>query len=920
MEIPKQYEPKEVEARWYPEWESHNYFAPETQTDADAPVFTMVIPPPNVTGFLHMGHALNHTLQDVLARWRRMKGDKVLWLPGTDHAGIATQMVVTRQLAEQGVDRRDLGREKFIEKVWEWKAVSGGTIQRQMRIVGDSVDWSRERYTMDDGLSNAVKEVFVRLYDEGLIYRGEYMVNWSPGLQTAISDLEVEMKAVKGNIWHIAYPVGNSTASSSERFDGLAEVYAALNEGEQKSGLLKTPQGTFVVVATTRPETMLGDTAVAFNPEDERYAELIGKTAVLPLVGRSIQFIQDTIVEKDFGTGLVKVTPAHDPNDFAMGKRHNLEFIQVISKEAKITDAAPEKYRGLDRFAARKDVVKDLEEAGLLLKIEDYTHNVGHCQRSGQVVEPLISTQWFLKMKPLAEPALQAVYDGRTKIIPESVSKIYCNWLENIQDWCVSRQLWWGHLIPAYYTPDGTIIVARDEAEARERLMSERLDPNTPLTPETDVLDTWFSSQLWPFSTLGWPEETEDLKKFYPTDVLVTAQDIIFFWVARMMMMGLKFMGEVPFRTVYINALVLDPQGQKMSKTKGNVIDPLDVFDKYGTDAARFALTAASTTGLTLALQESKLESARNFANKIWNATRFVLLNCGDILEDQEPVQWETELSEPSLADRWILSRLNAATAEVNLALEEFRFHEAAATLYQFFWNDFCDWYIELSKPFVTSAESSDENRAVKRRIIYILERSLSLLHPLMPFITEELWQRLPHRGKTICLNEFPQAGARDEQAERAMELFTGLVSKLRNIRSTFNIAPSVPINAKIVATEATSQAVIEAMSAQIKRLARIENLEIVTNIETQKGSVRDVVSDIEIAVPLEGLVDFEKEKGRLEGSLTKLGKELEGLQKRLSNADFIVRAAAEVVTESRARAVELEDQIAKLKVVMETL
>ncbi len=917
MEIPKQYEPKDAEGRWYPFWEENKFFTPETQTDSSAPTFTMVIPPPNVTGFLHMGHALNHTLQDVLARWRRMSGDRVLWLPGTDHAGIATQMVVTRQLAEQGVDRRALGREKFIEKVWEWKAVSGGTIQRQMRIVGDSVDWTRERFTMDDGLSNAVKEVFVRLYDEGLIYRGEYMVNWSPGLQTAISDLEVEMKAVKGNIWHIAYPVSEK---SSERVDGLAEAYAALNEGEAKSGLLKTDQGAFVVVATTRPETMLGDTAVAFNPEDERYAELKDKTAILPLVGREIQFIQDAIVEKDFGTGLVKVTPAHDPNDFAMGKRHNLEFVQVISKEAKITDAAPEKYRGLDRFAARKAVVADLEAAGLLLKVEDYTHNVGHCQRSGQVVEPLISTQWFLRMKELAEPALQAVYDGRTKIIPESVSKIYCNWLENIQDWCVSRQLWWGHLIPAYYTPDGTIIVARDEAEARERLLSQRLDPNTPLTPETDVLDTWFSSQLWPFSTLGWPEETEDLKKFYPTDVLVTAQDIIFFWVARMMMMGLKFMGDVPFRTVYINALVLDPHGQKMSKTKGNVIDPLDVFDKYGTDAARFALTAASTTGLTLALQESKLESARNFANKIWNATRFVLLNCGDILEDQEPVEWETELSEPSLADRWILSRLNYATAEVNSALQEYRFHEAAATLYQFFWNDFCDWYIELSKPFVTSTELSDENRAVKRRIIYILERSLTLLHPLMPYITEELWQRLPHKGETICLNEFPQAGARDEPAEQAMELFTGLVSKLRNIRSTFNIAPSVSINAKVAASEATSQAVINAMSAQIKRLARIENLEIVSAIETQKGSVRDVVSDIEIAVPLEGLVDFEKEKARLDASLTKLSKEFESLQKRLSNADFVARAAAEVVTESRARAAELEEQITKLNAMIEAL
>ena len=918
MEIPKQYEPKEVEARWYPEWEQNNYFAPEKQTNPDAPVFTMVIPPPNVTGYLHMGHALNHTLQDVLARWRRMNGDRVLWLPGTDHAGIATQMVVTRQLAAEGVDRRDLGREKFLEKVWEWKAHSGGTIQKQMRIVGDSVDWSRERFTMDEGLSKAVLEVFVRLYDEGLIYRGEYMVNWSPGLQTAISDLETEMKPVKGNIWHIAYPVGS--ASGNESYEGLAEAYAALNEGEAKSGLLKTAQGTFIVVATTRPETMLGDTAVAFNPDDERYAELKDKKAVLPLVGREIQFIQDNLVEKDFGTGLVKVTPAHDPNDFAMGKRHHLEFIQVISKEAKITDAAPEKYRGLDRYAARKAVVADLEAAGLLLKTEDYTHNVGHCQRSGQVVEPLISTQWFMKMQPLAEPALQAVVDGRTKIIPEGVSKIYCGWLENIQDWCISRQLWWGHRIPAWYTPEGEIIVARNEAEARERLTAQGKDANTILTPDEDVLDTWFSSALWPFSTLGWPDETEDLKKFYPTQVLVTAQDIIFFWVARMMMMGLKFMGEVPFSTVYINAIVLDPQGQKMSKTKGNVIDPLDVFAQYGTDAARFALTAASTAGLTLALQDSKLESSRNFANKIWNATRFVLMNCDEILEAQEPLEWETKLTTPTLADRWILSRLQYATSEVNSALAEFRFHEAAATLYQFFWNDFCDWYIELSKPFVTSTEISDENTAVKRRIIYILERSLCLLHPLMPFITEELWQRLPHRGETICLKDFPQAGARDEQAEKEMELFTGVVSKLRNIRSTFNIAPSVKINAQLAASDESGKSVMIAMTDQIVRLARLENLELVESITARKGSVREVLSGIEIAVPLEGLVDFEKEKARLEASELKLSKELESLQKRLSNADFVARAAVEVVTESRARVAQLEDQIAKLKVVIENL
>jgi valyl-tRNA synthetase len=923
MEIPKAYEPKECEGRWYPFWEQHRYFAPESNTDPKAPVYSIVIPPPNVTGYLHMGHALNHTLQDVLARWRRMSGDRVLWLPGTDHAGIATQMVVTRQLEKEGVSRRDLGREKFVERVWQWREHSGGTIQKQMRVLGESVDWMRERFTMDPGLSNAVKEVFVRLYDEGLIYRGEYMINWSPGLQTAISDLEVEMKPVKGHLWHIAYPIGRNV---TERVEGLAEVYAAANEGENKTGLLSTAAGDFIVVATTRPETMLGDTAVAFNPEDERYRSVSGKQAVLPLAGRAIPFIQDELVEKDFGTGFVKVTPAHDPNDFAMGKRHNLEFIQVIGKDVKITDAAPAKYCGLDRYEARKQVIADLDALGLLLKTEDYTHNVGHCQRSGTAVEPLISTQWFMRMKELAEPAIAAVREGRTKFVPESAAKIYFNWLENIQDWCISRQLWWGHSIPAWYTPAGQIVVARDEAEARERLKAKGLDPNITLTPDPDVLDTWFSSQLWPFSTLGWPEETEDLKTFYPTSVLVTGFDIIFFWVARMMMMGLKFMGDVPFRMVYINALVLDPQGQKMSKTKGNVIDPLDVFDQYGTDAARFALTAASTAGLTLALQESKLESARNFANKIWNATRFVLLNCDDILENQEPVEWETELAPPELADAWILSRFNRVALEVHSALAEYRFHEAAATLYHFFWDDFCDWYIELSKPFVTAKEITPQSTAVKKRIIYILESSLRLLHPMMPFITEELWQRLPgvksKGGETICLADFPQhhAAQLDGRAERELELVIELITKLRNIRSTFNIAPSLLLKAQLAVADDAAKVVIEKMADHIKRLARVEELQLVEQLAAQKGSARAVISGAEIAVPLEGLIDFEKEKVRLDKEATKLTNELASLEKRLANPDFVNRAAPDVVESSRARATELQDQIAKLKAMIESL
>jgi len=918
MEIPKTYQPKEVENRWYPFWEERGYFAPESVRDPKARIFSMVIPPPNVTGSLHMGHALNHTLQDVLARWRRTSGDRVLWLPGTDHAGIATQMVVERQLAEEGIARKQLGREKFIERVWQWKEQSGGAIQNQMRILGDSVDWSRERFTMDEGLSNAVKEVFVRLYDEGLIYRGEYMINWSPGLQTAISDLEVEMKSVNGKLYHIAYPLDRKLTS---RVEGLAEAYQAAG-----SGLIETSAGRFIVVATTRPETMLGDTAVAVNPEDVseggRYGSLRGRKVVLPLVDRELPVIGDELVEKDFGTGIVKVTPAHDRNDFAIGRRHNLEFVEVIGKDARMTASVPEKYRGMDRFAARAAVMADLEAAGLLLKIEDYTHNVGHCQRSGVPIEPLISTQWFIRMKTLAGPAITAVRDGRIKFVPENMAKIYFNWMENIQDWCISRQLWWGHRIPAWYTPGGEIVVARDEREARQRLENRGIDPKIELREETDVLDTWFSSQLWPFSTMGWPEQTEDLKKYYPTSVLITGSDIIFFWVARMIMMGLKFMNDVPFRTVYITALVLDPLGQKMSKTKGNVVDPLIMFENYGTDAVRFMLTAASTSGLSITLQESKLESARNFANKVWNAARFVLLNCDDVLESQEPIDWETELAPPEPADLWILSRLNRIALEVHSALGEFRFHEAAAAIYHFFWDDFCDWYIELTKPYVTSKDAAPENIAVKRRIIYILERSLRLLHPIMPFITEELWQRLPHKGETICLAEFVSHNSAqlDGRAEREMALVIELITKLRDIRSKFNIAPSVLLRAQIATSDLSVREVFSGMQAHIRRLARVESLDIVDRITPHSGSARAVMSGVEIAVPLEGLIDLEKERVRLAKELGKMNDEYEGLAKRLANPEFTNRAAPEVVSQARERTAELADKIAKLKEMLDTL
>ncbi|MBX3276929.1 MAG: valine--tRNA ligase [Acidobacteria bacterium] len=921
MEIPKTYEPKEVEQRWYPIWEERGYFRPESNTDPDAPVFSMAIPPPNVTGYLHMGHALNHTLQDVLARWRRMSGDRVLWLPGTDHAGIATQMVVERQLAREGIRRQDLGREAFVKRVWEWREHSGGTIQKQMRVLGESVDWQRERFTFDEGLSSAVGEVFVRLYNEGLIYRGEYLINWSPGLQTAISDLEVEMKSVKGKLYHIAYPLDDDSTSPPQHVESLAEAFAAVNQGDAKTGLLHTPDGDFVVVATTRPETMLGDTAVAFNPDDERYASLAGRSARLPLVGRRLELIGDAVVEKEFGTGLVKVTPAHDPNDFQMGRRHGLEFISVIGKDARITDAAPEKYRGLDRYEARKQVVADLDALGLLLSFEDYTHNVGHCQRSGVVVEPLISTQWFMRMKTLAEPAVEAVRDGRTRFIPENTTKVYFNWLENIEDWCISRQLWWGHRIPAWYAPDGTIVVARNDSEARKRFIEAGGDPAADLRQDEDVLDTWFSSGLWPFSTLGWPEQTEDLKTYYPTSVMITGPDIIFFWVARMMMMGLKFMGDVPFRTVYINGLVLDPEGQKMSKTRGNVIDPLQVFEKYGTDAARYALSSAASPGMPISLQESKLEAARNFANKIWNATRFVQLNCASEMNADGPLDWETELAPPEPADRWILSRFNRVALEVSDALAEFRLHEAAGLIYHFFWDDFCDWYIELSKPFVSSKDPTPADRAVKRRLIYMLERSLRLLHPIMPFITEELWQSLPHRGETICLARYPEANAAqlDGRAERETGFVIELVTKLRNIRSEFNIPPSTPLAVR-VAVEGDIQDVIASMDEQIRRLARLDRIEIVDKLSHERGAARAVVGAAEIEVPLEGLIDFDKERARLEKEIGKLEAELKGLEQKLSNPQFVERAAPDVVADSRARATERRDQITRLKAMIESL
>jgi valyl-tRNA synthetase len=884
-DIPKSYDPKNIEHAWYPRWEAEGFFQP---TGGGEP-FCIVIPPPNVTGYLHMGHALQHAVMDTLTRWRRMQGRRTLWLPGTDHAGIATQMVVERQLAERGVSRTEIGREAFERKVWEWREHSGGTIQKQMRLEGVSVDWTRERFTLDAGLSHAVKEVFVRLCDEGLIYRGAYMVNWSPKLRTAVSDLEVEMKEVKGKLYHIVYRIAGSDET--------------------------------VTVATTRPETMLGDTALAVNPQDERYAHLHGKKAILPIVGREIPIVADAMVETDFGTGVVKVTPAHDPNDFDMGKRHDLEFVTVIGKDAAMTAAAGEEFAGLDRYKAREKVVTRLEEIGCLAKVEDYAHKVGHCQRSGVVIEPLISDQWFLNVKAMAERAIQAVKDGRTRFIPNNWEKVFFDWLENIRPWCVSRQLWWGHRIPAWHAPDGRFVAARSEDEARQKL---GVGNETPLAQDEDVLDTWFSSALWPFSTLGWPDETDDLRAFYPTSVLVTGFDIIFFWVARMMMFGLHFMDEVPFKTVFITGLVRDAQGQKMSKTKGNVIDPLDVFNTYGTDAVRFSLVSAVTGGNDIKLQETKMEAARNFANKIWNATRFTLLNLGR--ETSEQVKFETsELATSNqLADKWIVSRLNRAALDVNTAFEHYRLHDASQTLYKFFWNDFCDWYIEFSKPLVSATEVTSEVITARRRIAGVLEQSLRLLHPLMPFITEDLWRRLKGiqgvqlcASPSVCVAPYPNGDPSliDESAERDMEAVIGVVTRIRNIRSEMNIAPSVRFTVYLASAGEEMRDVLKSQETAICRLARVETLTIGSDLPASLGfAAKALLGGVSLAIPLEGIIDPDKEKSRLSKEIAKRDKELGGVLAMMDRPGFLENAAPDVVAEKREQRAALEAQLTTLR------
>ena len=881
-EIPKSYDPKLVEDHWWSFWEREQLFVADAKSSR--PSFVIVIPPPNVTGSLHMGHMLVYTLHDIVVRWKRMSGFNTLWLPGTDHAGIATQNVVERQLAAEGKSRHDLGREAFEKRVWEWKEQSGNTILCQLRRLGGSCDWTRERFTLDEGLSRAVREVFVRLYEEGLIYRGKRLINWCVRCRTALSDLEVKSELVQGKLSYIRYPIKGSSE--------------------------------FITVATTRPETMLGDTAVAVNPNDERYQHLIGKTLILPLLNREIPLIADEFVDPAFGTGLVKVTPAHDPNDFEMGVRHNLEMISVIDEDGRMTEATGP-FQGMERFECRREVLKQLESLGLLEKVSDHPHNVGHCDRCKTVVEPALSTQWFVKMQPLAEPAIQAVEDGRIRFVPENWAKTYFEWMRNIRDWCISRQLWWGHRIPAWYCQRCSEINVARETPTRCSKCG-----HAELQQDTDVLDTWFSSGLWPFSTLGWPDETEDLKKFYPTSVLITGFDIIFFWVARMIVSGLKFMGDVPFRTVYINSLVRDAEGQKMSKSKGNVIDPLDVMEQYGTDAVRFTLAIMAAPGTDISLSPEKLQSYRAFANKIWNASRFVLLNLESLQNRMTagfsiasaPQSFEARKNELSLIDRWILARLNTTVGEINGALEEFRFHEASHQLYHFFWHELCDWYIEFVKPKIVDKERTGNDLSCDV-LIFVFDQALRLLHPFMPFITEELWQRLPNPGRSLAIQEFPRSHPElaDAAAEKHVESIIEVIVKIRDIRRQMNVEPARRIQANLATNDAALQSVLADATPYVQNLARCEQVNVLSAIGADNNSSRSVVAGVEIELPLAGLIDANAERARLEREITKIEKELSPIQDKLNSPEFVKNAPAKVVQLNQSRVAEFQEKLAKL-------
>lgn len=912
----KTYNPHAIENHWYQTWEKNHYFSPSGKGSP----YCIVIPPPNVTGSLHMGHGFQCTLMDVLIRYHRMQGDNTLWQAGTDHAGIATQMVVERQLMAKGQTRHDLGREGFIKTVWEWKEASGGTITRQFRRLGASLDWPRERFTMDESLSHAVREVFIRLYEEGLIYRGTRLVNWDPKLLTAVSDLEVISNEEEGKLWHIRYPLMDESG--------------------------------FITVATTRPETLLGDVAVAVHPTDIRYQHLIGKNVQLPLTMRSIPIIADEFVDKEFGSGCVKITPAHDFNDYAMGQRHNLTPINIFTPDAHINENAPLAYQGLERFEARAKIIKELEFLGLLEKTEKHILKVPRGEKSDVIIEPYLTQQWFMKMQSLAQPAIHAVESGKVKFIPENWNKTYFQWLHNIEDWCISRQLWWGHRIPVWYDNEGNVYVGHNEHDVR---VSNELDKNVILHQETDVLDTWFSSALWPFSTLGWPEKTEDLEIFYPTNVLVTGFDIIFFWVARMIMMGLKLTGQVPFKEVFITGLIRDSDGQKMSKSKGNVLDPLDLIDginlqdlickrtyglmqpamaqkiekttraqypdgiaAHGTDALRFTFCALASYGREIRFDLGRLEGYRNFCNKLWNAARYVLMNT----EEHTPLfQKENEFSgQLSLPDQWIVSKLQSTITQAHDALAQYRFDLFAHAIYEFTWNEFCDWYLELSKPILTSTHTSQiEVLGTRQTLIYLLENLLRLLHPIMPFITEEIWQRIAplalKKIPSIMLDAYPQVNHSliNRTSEKELEWIKSFIIAIRTIRSEMNIAPGKLLTVLLNKGSTLDKERFTKNQHLILHIARLENVTWLSADMTPNDTATALVGDLEILIPMAGLIDKQEESARLNREISKLKKETARAQTKLQNPHFIDKAPADVVNKEKDKLLELNHTLEKL-------
>jgi len=860
------YDPKISEKNWYDFWVKRRYFQPKEKEENNNR-YSIVIPPPNVTGSLHIGHALNNTLQDILIRWKRMEGYNTLWLPGTDHAGIATQNVVEKEIAKNGQTREELGREKFLEKVWQWKEKYGNNIVDQLKKLGFSCDWSRLRFTLDDGLSKAVRKVFVQLYNEGLIYRENYVINWCPRCQTAIADIEVESVEEDANLFYIKYPVKDSEE--------------------------------FITVATTRPETMLGDTAIAVNPNDKRYMKYIGKTAILPIVGRELLIIADDYVDPEFGTGAVKITPAHDLNDFELGKRHQLEEINLLNDDGTMNQQAG-KYQGLKVMECRQQILKDLDKNNYLQKIKEYAHSIGHCYRCNTVIEPYLSKQWFVRIKELAEPAIKAVEDGRVKFTPARWTKVYYEWMRNIKDWCISRQLWWGHRIPVWYCQDcGEINVSEKDPETCKKCGSKKLQQ------DSDVLDTWFSSGLWPFSTLGWPEKTDDLKYFYPTSALVTGFDIIFFWVARMIMMGLKFGGDVPFKRVFINPLIRDAEGKKMSKSKGNVIDPLTIVDKFGADALRITLASLTIQGNYISLSEERIKGYRNFANKIWNVSRFALANLKDFTLDNI----DREKLRMTLADKWIISRLNKTIKQISDYLEIYNYGEAVKTIYEFVWNEFCDWYVELIKPRLYKNKDNEDKETAQFILWNTLETILRLLHPFTPFITEEIWQKIPHQGESIMISPWPkqEKGMIDQKAENEMLKIMDIIKTIRNIKSDMNIPYGKEISVVLNIGNDEKLKLVNENLFYIKSLIRIKSMTTGKHLEKPEFSATGVLEGMEIFIPLKELIDIDEEIKRLEKRLAKTVSELNNTSKKLNNQYFLTKAPEEVINKEKDKAIELK-------------